>query len=274
MVVCGLPQRLAVVLASILTVAAPPPGFRVPAEACAWGGTSAAACDTDSYRGEYPLCALFSGADGSPIPCQGRVGEPFCEFEGLAANSTPPRASSWHVHVFLPNAGCRDCAPEFSFEAPGFTFSGGMEFRRDIAEHLNLLGRQIAPQSRLGQINTTRALIDPGYDQCSDEYDIVAGAPASYLAVPCIFEVDTVKTGGPFTDPRTGRGYPNFSFLIPGETWLPRMLLLLREWIVDAQSERFRKYPVLIHPNTGCEKRDHGESRRSVARWWDGHISQ
>ena len=59
----------------------------------------------------------------------------------------------------------------------------------------------------------------------------MAGAPANYHPEPCIFEVDAVKKMGPFTDPVTKEGYPNYSFLIPGDVWLPGLLDRVHAWL-------------------------------------------
>merc|ERR1712224_31050 len=109
----------------------------------------------------------------------------------------------------------------------------------------------------LDPINVTRAKMDPTYDQCIDIYNIAAGAPANFHNEPCIYEVDMVKERGPFTDPATGGGYPNFSFFIPGETWLPGLLQMVMDWLEKNRGQ----YDVLIHPNTGCEVRDHMEEQ-------------
>jgi hypothetical protein len=109
-------------------------------------------------------------------------------------------------------------------------------------------------------IDTVRAAQDPSYNQCGDRYHIAAGAPANYHTEPCIFESDLVKERGPFTDPATGLGYPNYSFFLPGITWLPDLLVRLRTWLRHL-ANAYIEYDMLIHPNTGCEVRDHIEQR-------------
>jgi hypothetical protein len=170
-----------------------------------------------------------------------------------------------------------------------------MIMRRDLAEQLNLLTRQIKGSDALDPIDLDRALKDPDYNQCGDSYNIVAGAPANYHTEPCIFEVDAVKKGGPFTDPATGPaprslppcfsgqrfvlapqalarhmlvgcaelGYPNYSFLLPSEYWLPGLVSSIKRWL-GAVRAKYGAYDILVHPNTGCEVRDHAE-HKSIA---------
>eukprot|EP00427_Karlodinium_veneficum_P007519 CAMPEP_0169093762 /NCGR_PEP_ID=MMETSP1015-20121227/17607_1 /TAXON_ID=342587 /ORGANISM="Karlodinium micrum, Strain CCMP2283" /LENGTH=201 /DNA_ID=CAMNT_0009154419 /DNA_START=136 /DNA_END=738 /DNA_ORIENTATION=+ len=109
-------------------------------------------------------------------------------------------------------------------------------------------------------INVERARWDLDYNQCGDAYNIVAGAPANFHDEPCIFEVDAVKKGGPFTNPESKKGYPNYSFFIPGHFWMPGLYQMLKAWI-ETLASKYGKYDVLFHPNTGCEVRDHMEER-------------
>jgi hypothetical protein len=176
---------------------------------CVWNGSSREPqCETSAYRWAYPECALFQYADLTPIPCQGLVHGDFCKYDGAYGNSTPPLPASWHVHVFFPNPRCTNCSLDFTSERRDFTYEGAMRMRRDLAEQLNLLNRLIKGSNPLDPIDLDRALNDPDYNQCGSSYNIVAGAPANYHTEPCIFEVDAVKKGGPFTDPSTGSLQP------------------------------------------------------------------
>jgi hypothetical protein len=136
-----------------------------------------------------------------------------------------------------------------------------MQFRRDLSEQLNLITKRITGQLPRDPIDLEMAQSDPSYNQCEDTYNIVAGAPANFHSEPCIFEVDAVKEQGPFTDPDTLKGYPNYSFFIPGDFWLPGLLHMLREWLLSTRRRYAGRYDILIHPNTGCEVRDHAEER-------------
>lgn len=105
-------------------------------------------------------------------------------------------------------------------------------------------------------INEKRAARDPAYDTCNNLFFIEAGAPGNFHNEPCIYEADLTKIDNPadpWSDPVTGLGYPNWSFFIPGNYWLPGLLDRLKGWIIETHGE----YPVIIHPNTGCESRDH-----------------
>lgn len=176
---------------------------------CVWNGSSREPqCETSAYRWAYPECALFQYADLTPIPCQGLGHGDYCKYDGAYGNSTPPLPASWHVHVFFPNPRCTNCSLDFTSERRDFTYEGAMRMRRDLAEQLNLLNRLIKGSNPLDPIDPDRALNDPDYNQCGNSYNIVAGAPANYHTEPCIFEVDAVKKGGPFTDPSTGSLQP------------------------------------------------------------------
>merc|ERR1712110_547269 len=133
-----------------------------------------------------------------------------------------------------------------------------MLLRQNIAQQLNLFTKRITGQPPLDPIDTEKALQDPEYNQCGDVYNIVSGAPANFHDRPCIFDVDAVKKGGPFTDPQTGDGFPNYSFFLPGEVWLPGLVPMLKKWLQNVASQ-YKHYDVLLHPNTGCETRDHAE---------------
>ena len=131
-----------------------------------------------------------------------------------------------------------------------------------IATELNSLMHQLTGHPPTDPIDVVRAEQDPSYDQCIDSYNIVAGAPANFHRAPRIYEVDAVKVGGPFTDPNTLLGYPNYSFFIPGEYWMPGVLQKMQQLMLWLQQQpRFKSYGVLVHPNTGCEVRDHVEPR-------------
>lgn len=136
-----------------------------------------------------------------------------------------------------------------------------MFFRRDISEFLNFLTLNITGKAPKDPIDAALAAIDPDYSQCTDTYNIAAGAPANFHDQPCIYEVDAVKEPGPFTDPATGLGYPNYSFFLPGEYWMPGLLPMLKDWLVQIKASQYHAYDVLIHPNTGCEVRDHVETK-------------
>ena len=201
------------------------------------------------YARDYPNCSLYQYADRTPIPCQGEVGGAAsadrCRFTGNASAAPRPTPASWHVHVFFPNVNCTNCSAPFVAERPPrFTYNGAMELRALLSGKLNDLARvgrsgsdrashasHASRARRTGRtgwralplpqdpIDVARAATDPAYNQCGDTYNIVAGAPANFHDAPCIFEADLVKKMGPFTDPRTLLGYPNYSFFIPGTTW-------------------------------------------------------
>lgn len=135
----------------------------------------------------------------------------------------------------------------------------GMAFRRDMSQQLNLLTKQVTGRTK-DPIDLDRAQRDSDYNQCGDIYKIEAGVPANFHDEPCIFEVDAVKKGGPFTDPETKEGYPNYSFFIPGAFWVPGLLAMMKEW-VRSVADKYGQYDVLFHPNSGCEVRDHAEAR-------------
>ena len=229
---------------------------------CTWAQDD---CSDPEYtwNGAYPLCALYDRKDGSPIPCQGLVGEDYCVFEGKGRTERPPRPASWHVHVFFPNPTCTNCSRDLLREGANFTFAGAMQLRAIISERLNELTEEIKGHPADDPIDVGQALSDVDYNQCGNSYGIVAGAPANYHQEPCIFEVDAVKKGGPFTDPETMLGYPNYSFLIPGGFWMPGLLDKLRSFLLELRANRqeFSKYPLLFHPNSGCEVRDHAEKQ-------------
>jgi len=50
--------------------------------------------------------------------------------------------------------------------------------------------------------------------------------------------VDAVKRLGPFTDPRTGLGYPNWSFFLPGHVWMPTLVDQLTNWLRTLRATR------------------------------------
>ena len=128
-------------------------------------------------------------------------------------------------------------------ERNGFTYAGAMSLRRDMALQLNLLTTRTTGLPPRDPIDAERAFSDPDYNQCGDVYNIVAGAPANFHDQPCIFEVDAVKKGGPFTDPLTGDGYPKYSFFIPGEIWLPGLLTMLKRWL-QSVAKQYQNYDV------------------------------
>lgn len=153
----------------------------------------------------------------------------------------------------------------FENETTGYSYQGAMELRAKLANELNVAAQRIL--SKQGRwklkdpIDVQKAGNEPDYNRCGNSYNIVAGAPANYHDEPCIFEVDAVKKGGPFTDPATGGGYPNYSFFIPSDNWLEGLLDAAITWL---ETHRGR-YDVLIHPNSGCEVRDHTEE--GSIRW-------
>ena len=237
------------------------PPARVPPANCAYGSlANDPRCESVGYVGNYPTCALFQYDNHEPIPCQGNVHGSSCDF--VSANATtPPTPASFHVHVFFPNPACINCTAPFTKERANFTFAGAMELRATLAAQLNRWTHVLTGQPPVDPIDVGRAAVDPDYNQCGDTYNIVAGAPANYHPEPCIFEVDAVKKMGPFTDPHSRLGYPNYSFLIPGETWLPGLMDRASAWLRGLAGGAFGAYDVLLHPNTGCEVRDHVEAR-------------
>ena len=228
-----------------------------PRAHCIWNSSdSDPACASESETWEYPACALFQRNDRSPIPCQGRVGEDFCAF--TPPSRPPPTPASWHVHVFYPNPSCPNCTQDLSHERPGFTKAGAMALRRAMAQQLNVMAANLTTRPLLlDSIDVQRAFDDPAYENCIGTYNIIAGAPANFMPTPCIYECDGTKVNGPFTNPNSGLGYPNFSFFIPGKTWAPGLLEQFKAWVMLNRG----LYDVLIHPNSGCETRDHAEAR-------------
>ena len=246
----GMASALCLVSAA---AAVPPP--------CVWGSPSQPLCKSAAYAGDYPTCSLFQYANGQPIPCSGLVHGASCNHTMVA---TPPTPASWHVHIFFPNPNCTNCSASFSHEKPGFTFAGAMQYRGLLAAQLNNLTHALSGRPPRDPIDAVRAASDTEYSQCAS-HSIVAGAPANYHPEPCIFEVDTVKVGGPFTDPTSGLGYPNWSFLLPGHTWVPQLLQHVDAWLRAQRSATSShpdldasQYDVLVHPNTGCEVRPSG----------------
>lgn len=243
---------------------------------CIWNrgpdqGRNDPLCSNEAYLNgsHYPLCALFKYSNGKPVPCAGlqtsnRTDDNWCFFDtdqqrGQSSNTLRPNPGSWHIHVFFPNPACPNCSTEYLHERENFTYAGAMKYRAVISQKLNEMityyGRDNA-----GQIDVVRAAQDPNYDQCIDEFNIVAGAPANYHSSPCIYEVDATKRLGPFTDPASGLGYPNYSFLLPGNLWMPGLYDTMRTWLHTIRRDpQFLQYQILLHPNTGCEVRDHVE---------------
>lgn len=230
----------------------------LPRPNCVWGAVdNDARCSKPAYAADYPNCSIYQRPSRSPIPCAGLLHSTACDFTGNASGSAPPVPASWHVHVFFPNPNCTDCEEAFTIERPGFTFAGAMRLRREMAAALNELTLNITGAPPVDPIDMERAGTDLDYNQCGDTYGIVAGAPANYHPEPCIFEVDATKRGGPFTNPTSRLGYPNYSFLLPGATWMPHLLHSITLWLAP----RAGLYDVLLHPNSGCEVRDHVEER-------------
>lgn len=256
----------AAVLGAALGALAGDPG---PAS-CAWGQSGpwagvlsfaractapSAGCDAPGYRGPYPDCAVFQYGDRRPIPCIGDA--------GACAGAAPPPPASWHVHVFFPNVDCANCSEPFTREAANFTFDGALELRAAVATFLNAEAARIAGAPSRDPIDAARARTDVAYDRCETTYHIAAGAPANFVREPCIYEVDAVKRPGPFTDPDSDLGYPNWSFFVPSDFWLPGLRASLIAWLAS----RHGKYDVLVHPNTGCETRDHVDPKSPDITW-------
>ena len=261
---------------------------------CVWGAAQDERCTSPEYMGAYPNCSLFQYPSGEPIPCEGTKSSS-CEFAGLFAGSSPPRPASWHLHVLFPNERCTNCAEGFNRERPGYSYAGAMQLRAAIARTLNNITSQLVTSQRAGRppgrlpletldrgrgtsspetwLDETRAGIDPNYDQCYRRFHIAPGAPANYHATPCAYAVDPLSyPNGPFTDPRTRRGYPNFAFFLPGDVWLPQLVPLLLAWldsVVATHSPQRATFPLLLHPNTGCELRDHFDP--ASIRWLGTH---
>lgn len=215
---------------------------------CAVGQSNDPRCDDDGYRGAYPECAVFQYGDRRPIPC---AGEPAaCD----AARPTPA-AASWHVHVFFPNVDCaNNCSAYFTRERASFTFAGALRLRASLATFLNDEAARIKGAPLRDPTDAARASTDLSYSRCTSLYKIAAGAPANFIDEPCIYEVDPYKEdGGPFSDPVSDLGYPNWSFFIPSDFWLPGLKASVVAWL----GKRHGEYDVLFHPNTGCEARDH-----------------
>lgn len=189
----------------------------------------------------YPLCSRVQSGAGHGFPCSGQGS---CHLP----SSLP---ASFHLHLLFPNPLCPNCSARFSKEhPPSFTLHGAMKLRADFASWLNLQGTFRSPTDPL------RALQDPAYNVCGLNYSMPAGDPASYLDEPCIYEVDLyLENGGPWIDPVSKLGYPNWSFFLPGDHWMPGLLPRVRAWI--QQQNLGYGYVFVIHPNTGCETRDH-----------------
>ena len=242
------------------TVALPPP-------TCAWGDSHALpTCTSANYAGRYPRCALWQYASRQPIPCGGLVNAEDCVFYDGANATARPTPASWHVHVFFPNPACTNCSLSFSSERPGFTFDGSMAYRGLMAARLNALSTRITGHPPRAPIDAHRAGADPAYSACEDDYHIVAGAPANYHREACIFEVDAVKRRGPFTDPKTGLGYPNWSFFLPGSVWMPNMVEELITWLRAVRATRedlascarrppAASEPIRPDPRSACARR-------------------
>eukprot|EP00966_Prymnesium_polylepis_P234850 5432042-Prymnesium_polylepis.1 len=237
---------------------------------CVWGASdNDVRCSSARYAWRYPNCSLYQRRDRRPIPCQGVPQDDACTYRG--ANATDrPMAASWHVHVFFPSVNCTNCSALFTTERENFTYAGAMELRRELAARLNEWAENIAGAPLPNPIDVERAARDPNYNQCIDDFNIVAGAPVNFHAEPCIFEVDAVKKLGPFTDPKSGLGYPNYSFFIPGAVWMPGLMRVVNSWLQALAGGPYGAYDVLVHPNTGCEVRDHMEEA-SITWLGDAH---
>jgi hypothetical protein len=181
---------------------------------CAWenaGKEPRCTAKTQSWEGRYPNCTLFQFANYTPIPCQGATKEDYCKFEGQYANSSRPQPASYHIHVFFPNKACSNCSAAFRNETKDYSYPGAMRLRGEIAHMLNTVASRILSlrnSTLIDPIDAIKAAQDPAHNRCGDVYKIVAGAPASFHAEPCIFEVDAVKEGGPSPIPRRARGTP------------------------------------------------------------------
>jgi len=238
----------------------------LPIPNCAWKGTLDPKCEAAGFDGLYPRCSMYQYTDRSPIPCRGLEGEDHCD---TSVVRVPPTAASWHVHVFFPNIHCTNCSSFFMRESANFSYHQAMQLRAEMASFLNRAAARARGSALSDPIDVGRALRDPGYSQCIDVYHIVAGAPANYHDAPCIYEVDMHKELGPFTNPATGLGYPNYSFFIPSDIWTPGLLKGLISWLQALRSAgHYNKYDVLIHPNTGCESRDHVDPKSPDITWF------
>eukprot|EP00929_Paragymnodinium_shiwhaense_P088983 TRINITY_DN49259_c0_g1_i1.p1 TRINITY_DN49259_c0_g1~~TRINITY_DN49259_c0_g1_i1.p1 ORF type:complete len:315 (+),score=20.52 TRINITY_DN49259_c0_g1_i1:71-1015(+) len=239
--------------------------FNIPAN-CVWGDAlNDPRCDEKSYAPYYPACALYQYADRQPIPCMGLPNAGYCDSK---ESPTPAAAASWHVHIFFPNIHCTNCSEAFTKERAGFTFEGAMRFRQEIATFLNEEAQRIKGAPMKDPMDSLRALSDADYSQCIDSYHIEAGAPGAYHNEPCIYEVDMVKEMGPFTDPVSKLGYPNYSFFIPSDWWLAGLKDRLVGWLKQLRLRgRYTEYDVLVHPNTGCETRDHVDASSPDITW-------
>ena len=238
-------------------------GDLVPAT-CVWGDEDLR-CQEERYKSIYPDCALYQYANLEPIPCVGLPNAGYCD---SSQYPTPPAAASWHVHIFLPNVNCTNCTDLFTKERANFTFDGGMRLRQEMASFLNSQAATLRGRPMRDPMDADRAQSDAKYCQCIDVYHLEAGAPANYHDEPCIYEVDAVKELGPFTDPESDLGYPNYSFFIPSDFWLPGLKDSLIDWLQRLRARgRYREYGVLVHPNTGCEARDHVDASSPDITW-------
>jgi len=176
---------------------------------------------------------------------------------------------SWHIHVLFPNPHCPNCTEHFTKEHDDFSFAGALELRGLLAATLNRLTEELGGRSPQLPIDAAKAGEDPMYDTCESAFGVFAGNPANYMTEPCIFFIDAVMlSGGPFRDPTLNRGYPNFSFFLPGATWLPGLKGKVLEWSEEVKkTKKFSQYTVLVHPNSGCLVRDHFEA--SQIYWSD-----
>lgn len=218
----------------------------VSADQCVYPQDS---CDNASYVQRYPLCTLLQQGGGHAFAC---IGEP-----SLCGLSKP---ASWHLHMLFPNKNCENCSAHFQRERPGFSFAGAMLFRERVANFLNQLVVKVKGSPPRLAINGTRARLDLNYNVCGEIFDIKAGAPANFVDEPCIYEVDSVmEHGGPWRNPSLHEGYPNWSFFLPGDFWLPGAVPMLRAWLDSERSAvgGYGQYTFAIHPNTGCESHDH-----------------
>ena len=127
---------------------------------CVWAINPNPRCSDPEYswNGAYPLCSLYNRDDGSPIPCQGLVGEDYCVYEGEGRAERPPRAASFHLHVFFPNPACTNCSTELVREGENFTVAGAMRLRAVISERLNELAEEIKGAPVADPIDVERAV--------------------------------------------------------------------------------------------------------------------